>query len=93
MSELAASPRFKQFAQLAGPALFVLVLLLGPEELTPGGRRTLAVSAWMITWWITECVPILATSILPLALFPILGVASSRDAAAPYANDLVFLLM
>lgn len=93
MSELAASPRFKQFAQLAGPALFVLVLLLGPEELTPGGRRTLAVAAWMITWWITECVPILATSILPLALFPILGVASSRDAAAPYANDLVFLFM
>jgi sodium-dependent dicarboxylate transporter 2/3/5 len=93
MSEVAASPRFKAIAQLAGPVFFVLVLLFGPAELTPGGRRTLAVVAWMITWWITECVPIIATSILPLALFPLLGIASSRDAAAPYANDLVFLFM
>ncbi len=93
MSEVAASPRFKKIAQLAGPALFAMVLLLGPAELTPGGRRTLAVAAWMVTWWITECVPILATSILPLALFPLLGIANSRDTAAPYANDLVFLFM
>jgi len=93
MSEVAASPRFKVIAQLAGPLLFGLVLLLGPPDLTPEGRRTLAIAAWMVTWWITECVPILATSLLPLALFPLLGVASSRDAAAPYANDLVFLFL
>jgi len=93
MSEVAASPRFKVIAQLAGPFLFGLVLLLGPSDLSPEGRRTLACAAWMVTWWITECVPILATSILPLALFPLLGVASSRDTAAPYANDLVFLFM
>lgn len=93
MPEVAALPRFRTAAQLAGPLLFGLVLLLGPSELSPGGRRTLAIAAWMITWWITECVPILATSLLPLVLFPLLGVASSRDAAAPYANDLVFLFM
>jgi sodium-dependent dicarboxylate transporter 2/3/5 len=93
MSDVAASPRFRMIAQLAGPLLFGLVLLLGPADLTPEGRRTLAIAAWMVTWWITECVPILATSLLPLALFPLLGVASSRDAAAPYANDLVFLFM
>ena len=93
MSEVAASPRFKVIAQLAGPILFGLVLLLGPSDLSPEGRRTLAIAAWMVTWWITECVPIMATSLLPLALFPLLGVATSRDTAAPYANDLVFLFM
>jgi len=93
MTEIAAAPRLRTAAQLAGPLLFGLVLLLGPSDLTPEGRGTLAIAAWMVTWWISECVPILATSLLPLALFPLLGVASSRDAAAPYANDLVFLFL
>lgn len=47
----------------------------------------------MVVWWITECVPILATSLLPLALFPVLGIATSAQAAAPYANELVFLFL
>jgi sodium-dependent dicarboxylate transporter 2/3/5 len=57
------------------------------------GRFTLGAAAWLVTWWITECVPILATSILPLVLFPILGIASPKEASAPYANELVFLFM
>ncbi len=76
-----------------GPLLFLLLLWLAPAELSPTARRTLAVGAWMIVWWITECVPILVTSLLPLALFPVLGIASTRDAAAPYANELVFLFL
>jgi solute carrier family 13 (sodium-dependent dicarboxylate transporter), member 2/3/5 len=79
--------------RVAGPGLFLLVLLFGPADLSPLARRTLAVSAWMVTWWITECVPIIATSLLPLALFPLLGIATTRDAAAPYANELVFLFL
>lgn len=93
MTEVAAAPRFRLVAQLAGPLLFAVLMVTGPSGLSPEGRRTLAVAAWMITWWITECVPIIATSILPLALFPLLGIASSKDAAAPYANDLVYLFM
>ncbi len=89
----ADSPRFRRVAQVAGPLLFVLLVLLGPAELTPAGRRTLGIAAWMVVWWITECVPILATALLPLVLFPVLGVANTRDAAAPYANDLVFLFL
>ncbi|HEX7023952.1 MAG TPA: SLC13 family permease [Gemmatimonadales bacterium] len=86
-------PRFRTFAQLAGPALCALIIVFGPAGLSPEARRALGVAAWMVTWWITECVPIIATSILPLVLFPLLGVATTRDAAAPYANDLVFLFM
>ncbi len=47
----------------------------------------------MAFWWMTEPVPLAATSLLPVALFPLLGVASARDAAAPYANELVFLFL
>jgi len=44
----------------------------------------------MATWWISEAIPIAATSLLPLALLPLLGVPID-EAAAPYANPLVFL--
>lgn len=83
----------KLAARIAGPALFALVLAFGPDDLTPAGVRTLAIAAWMITWLITEAMPIVATSLLPIALFPLLGVTTTREAAAPYGNDLVFLFM
>ncbi len=83
----------KLFGRAAGPVLFALILAFGPSELSPDARKTLGVTAWMITWLITEAVPIVATSLLPIVLFPALGVASSREAAAPYGNDLVFLFM
>jgi sodium-dependent dicarboxylate transporter 2/3/5 len=92
LTEVAESPRFRRIAQVLGPALF-LALVAFPAELTPAGRRTLGVAAWMVTWWITECVPIIATAILPLLLFPLFDIATTRDAAAPYANELVFLFL
>jgi sodium-dependent dicarboxylate transporter 2/3/5 len=53
----------------------------------------LAVTALMATWWITEPIPLAATSLLPLVLFPLLGIASAAKAAAPYANHLIYLFM
>jgi sodium-dependent dicarboxylate transporter 2/3/5 len=47
----------------------------------------------MSLWWILEPVPLAVTSLLPGVLFPALGVASTRDAVAPYANELVFLFL
>jgi sodium-dependent dicarboxylate transporter 2/3/5 len=47
----------------------------------------------MALWWITEPVPLAATSLLPAGVLPMLGVASARDAVAPYANELVFLFL
>jgi len=47
----------------------------------------------MAAWWITEAIPIPATALLPLVLLPALGLSDMHDAAAPYANDVVFLSM
>jgi sodium-dependent dicarboxylate transporter 2/3/5 len=93
MPEAAAHPRFRTAAQWAGPLFCAAFSLLGPAELSPEARRTLGITAWMVTWWMTECVPIVATSLLPLLLFPLLGVSGTREAALPYANELVFLFM
>ena len=40
----------------------------------------------MAVWWATEAIPVPVTALIPLALFPILGVASFREAAPLYAN-------
>jgi sodium-dependent dicarboxylate transporter 2/3/5 len=54
---------------------------------------TAAVTALVACWWISVAIPIPATSLLPLALFPLVGVMSIRDTAVPYANSNVFLFM
>ncbi len=79
---------------LAGPAIALAMLLVGPPEgLEPVAWRTAAVAVLMATWWMTEALPIPATALLPLALFPLLGIADIKAAAAPYAHPLVFLFM
>src|SRR5688500_20366161 len=47
----------------------------------------------MTIWWLTGPVPLGATALLPLVLFPILGIASPREAATPYANEFIFLFL
>ena len=47
----------------------------------------------MAVWWVSEAVPLGATSLLPLALVPSLGIAPASQAAAPYAHHLIFLFL
>jgi sodium-dependent dicarboxylate transporter 2/3/5 len=79
---------------ILGIALFALALLLPPPSgLSVEGWRTAAVALLMASWWMTEAIPIEATSLLPLGLFPALGVLDAPTASAPYANELIFLFM
>ncbi|MCP4250276.1 MAG: SLC13/DASS family transporter [bacterium] len=52
-----------------------------------------AVTACVACWWMTVALPIPVTSLLPLTLFPLVGVMPIRSAAAPYADPNVFLFM
>lgn len=52
-----------------------------------------ALTLWMVTWWLTEAVPLGVTALLPLALLPALGVLTPARASAPYANELIFLFL
>jgi sodium-dependent dicarboxylate transporter 2/3/5 len=79
---------------IGGGAFFLLLLLVpGPAGLSPEGWRAAAVAVLMAVWWMTEAIPIPATALLPLALFPTLGVLDMPAAAAPYANEIIFLFM
>jgi solute carrier family 13 (sodium-dependent dicarboxylate transporter), member 2/3/5 len=76
----------------AGPLLGGLALLLA-GGIPDAERRVLAVALWMMAWWLTEAVPLAATSLLPLLLFPVLGTATLPVIAAAYANELIFLFL
>ena len=79
---------------LAGLAVFAALLVLpAPEGLSAAGWRVVAVAALMIVWWITEAIPVSATALVPLVLFPFLGAVGIDAAAAPYADPIIFLFM
>jgi len=84
----------KRLGIFLGLMVFVLLLLVPPP---PGMSReslnTASVAMLMAIWWITEALHIAVTALLPLALFPLLGITTSGQAAAPYANHLIFLFM
>jgi sodium-dependent dicarboxylate transporter 2/3/5 len=84
----------QRYGLVLGGLLFVIMLLVpAPEALGVPGWRTASVAALMAVWWMTEAIPIPATALLPLGLFPILGVLTPASASAPYANDQIFLFM
>jgi sodium-dependent dicarboxylate transporter 2/3/5 len=79
---------------LLGPAVFVALLLLpAPDGMSPAAWRTAAAASLMVIWWIVEAVPIPVTALLPLVLFPVLGVVPVTGAAPPYANPVIFLFL
>lgn len=85
--------RARTIALVAGPVAGLVILVLQPGGLSAAGSAVLAVAVWMAIWWITECLPLAVTALLPIALFPLLGVASTKEAAAPFANEVVFLYL
>lgn len=84
----------RRLGAFLGPASALALLLVGPQGDVPlVAWRTLAVLAWMAAWWVLQPVPLAATALLPLVLFPALGVLDPTRAAAPYASEVVFLLL
>lgn len=84
----------KRAGLLGGLLVFVIILFIpAPEGLSDAAWKTAAVTILMGIWWITEAIPISATALLPIVVFPILGVFSIGDATGPYANPLIFLFM
>ena len=78
----------------AGAIFFLTTLLLIPDSLMPGAaRQVAAVAGLMALWWIGEAIPIAATALLPVVLYPLLGVMPIGGVTANYAHHLVFLFL
>jgi len=76
-----------------GPVLFAVVLLLDIAPENPAAARMAAVAVLMATWWITEAIPLFATALLPLALYPLLGIDKGGHTAPIYFNSTIVLFL
>jgi len=86
-------PRAKIGLTLVPAAALALLLFGNLEPGRPEITRMAAVALLMAGWWITEAVPIPVTALVPVALFPLLGLLSGQATAALYFNDTIFLFI
>ncbi len=64
-----------------------------PEGLDPVAWRAAGLGLLMAAWWLTEALPLAATALVPLALFPLAGIAEMREVAGAYAHPLIVLFL
>ena len=70
-----------------------LQLLPVPEGLSREGWLVVSLAVLMFSWWVTEAIPLPATSLLPLVFLPIAGIATIGQAATPYSSPIILLLL
>jgi sodium-dependent dicarboxylate transporter 2/3/5 len=87
--------RYQKIGRALGPAVFVAMLVAEQWQsaMSPEAWRAASVGLWMAIWWATEAIPVAATAFLPLVIFEPLGLTTLREAAAPYANPIIFLFL
>lgn len=79
--------------RIIGPLLGILIWAFA--DLVPGKPEvtTMAgIAVWMAWWWMSEAMPLAVTSLLPILLFPIMGIAAAKDVAGQYMDNIIFLL-
>jgi solute carrier family 13 (sodium-dependent dicarboxylate transporter), member 2/3/5 len=91
--ELRFERRRRTIGLFLGPGLFLLALLLPAGSLSPAAHRLAAVLAWVLTWWITEAVPIPVTAVLGPALAVLAGVGTAGEMFAPFGDPIIFLFL
>ncbi len=79
---------------ISGPLVFALIFFIIPiEGLSDEGRGVLACTSWLAIWWMTEAIPVEATALLPIVLFPLTGSLDIKSTTFPYGNPLIFLFL
>ena len=76
-----------------GIAAFVLLLLFPVDPSNVPASRLAAVAALMALWWMSEAIPLVATALFPLVLFPLLGILPGRETAPVYINSTIILFI
>ena len=99
----AVSNRGKVAALIAGPLIALALFFILPDAyvnaagdtvaFSTAARACLAVTAWMAVWWFTEALPIAATAMLPLVVYPLFGIATPAATFSNYANGTIFLFL
>ena len=102
-SRLISSPFLNWLCVFAGPLLGGLLAWLLPETFQPANgptepvsfaiRVTLGALVWMAVWWLTQCLPLWVTALVPLLLFPLAGAAPLPLVSEAYVDPTIRLFL
>jgi len=85
-------PDRRQWLAMAGPVLGAMAWALCHSAGLPQAQGSMAmVASWMAWWWLTESMSLYITALLPLALYPLLGILPMAEVAPVYSNETIFL--
>ncbi len=80
-------------ALFAGPLAGIVIANSLTITGFPHAPAMLGIAVWMAIWWISECVPIAFTALIPLVAFPLAGIVDSKHIAPRYFNSIIFLFI
>ena len=85
----------KTLGRIIGILAFLIIVFypVDPSAFPVEAKYAAAVTALMVVWWITEAIPIQATALVPIVLFPLLGVLTPAQACGAYGDKVIFLFM
>ncbi len=84
----------KNWILIVCPVLFTAIgLLLFWAGFSSAIAWTAGITLLVAAWWITEPISIPATSLIPLAVFPVVGVLTPEQVAGAYGNKLILLML
>ena len=84
----------KKIGLILGPLAFFVFLIFGQfEGLSNSGQSVLASTLWIAIWWVTEAIPIAATALLPIILFPLSQGMELPTTTESYGHKYVFLYL
>ncbi|BDQ12779.1 SLC13 family permease [Sediminibacterium sp. TEGAF015] len=83
----------KEFAMLIGLVVALLFYFLNPLSLAPKAVAVLSIAFAMIIWWVLEAAPLAVVALVPIVLFPMLGIASVKEVTKSYSDSTIFLFM
>ncbi|MBK7808746.1 MAG: DASS family sodium-coupled anion symporter [Saprospiraceae bacterium] len=72
---------------------FVVLLLPTPSRMSYEAKSVAAIVLMMSIWWVTEAIPIYATALVPLALYPLLLILPAKETVDNYSHNHIFMMM
>ena len=83
----------KKIGLFLGPLLFLITYFSPILSQNPKAHRLLAVFFLVITWWVTECIPIPITALLIPVFITLFRISSIQKALSPFANPIIMLFL
>jgi sodium-dependent dicarboxylate transporter 2/3/5 len=85
--------QLKSILLAGGVAVALFFYFFNPFGVGDKANIVLSVAALMITWWVSEALPMPVVALIPLIVFPLLGIAELKTVAVSYGDQIIFLFM